>query len=138
RLEDGRRQLEKARADRARRDADDAIAQVDELQRQQREVQRNVRELPVQGPERRDRIERLRERKDQMNETVQNLERQLDGAASSARADERLPLCSRTASATAASPAAVVAPTNALALSSAGIRAARLGRGTVGSRSARR
>ncbi len=88
RLEEARRSLEESRADRARRDAEDAIAQVEELQRQQRDVQGDVRDLPVErGPERQDGIERLRERKNQMNEVVQDLERQLDGAASSGRED---------------------------------------------------
>ena len=87
-LEDARRELEEARSDRARRDAEDAIAQVEELQQQQRDVQRDVRELPVErGPERQSQIDRLRERKDQMNEVVENLERQLDAAASNGRAD---------------------------------------------------
>ena len=87
-LEDARRQLEDARSDRARRDAEEAIADVEELQRQQRDVQRDVRELPTdRGPERQAEIDRLRERKDQMNEVVQDLERRLDGAASAGRAD---------------------------------------------------
>ncbi|MDA1104426.1 MAG: hypothetical protein O2956_12630, partial [Gemmatimonadetes bacterium] len=87
-LEEARRQLEEARSDRARRDAEDAIAQVDELRRQQRDVQRDVRELPTdRSPERQAEIDRLRERKDQMHGAVQDLERQLDAAASSGRAD---------------------------------------------------
>jgi hypothetical protein len=87
-LEDARRELEEARSDRARRDAEDAIAQVEDLQQQQRDVQRDVRELPVErSPERQAQIDRLRERKDQMNEVVENLERQLDAAAGNGRAD---------------------------------------------------
>lgn len=88
RLEDARRRLEQDRADRTRRDAEDALEQVEELQAQQREVQRDVRGLPTEnGPERQSEIARLRERKDQMNDVVQNLERQLDAAASGGRAD---------------------------------------------------
>jgi len=88
RLEDARRQLQDARSERARRDAEDAIADVEELQRQQREVQRDVRELPRErGPERQAEIDRLRERKDQMHEAVQNLERRLDEASQSAGRD---------------------------------------------------
>ena len=88
RLDEARRRLEQNRADRARRDAEDALGQVEELQEQQRDVQRDVRELPTErGPERQAEIAQLRERKDQMNEVVQNLERQLDAAASSGRAD---------------------------------------------------
>ena len=88
RLEAARRQLQDARADRARRDAEDAIRDVEQLQEQQRQVQRDVRELPRErGPERQAEIDRLRERKEQMNEVVQDLERRLDGAASSGRAD---------------------------------------------------
>jgi hypothetical protein len=87
RLEDVRRQLEEARSDRARRDADEAIQQVAELQRQQREVQRDVRGLPTSGAERAEAIDRLRERKNQMTETVQELERNLDQAAANSRAD---------------------------------------------------
>jgi hypothetical protein len=88
RLAEARRRLEEARSGRARRDAEDAIEQVEELQRQQREVQRAVRQLPTERtPERQAEIDRLRERKDHMNEVVKNLERQLDEAASSARSD---------------------------------------------------
>ncbi len=87
RLEDVRRQLEEARADRALRDAENAIERVEELQRQQREVQREVRGLPATGAERAETINRLRERKDQMTETVKDLERELDQAASNSRAD---------------------------------------------------
>ena len=87
RLEDVRRQLEEARADRALRDAENAIERVAELQRQQREVQRDVRGLPATGAERRETIDQLRERKDQMHETVQDLERELDQAAANSRAD---------------------------------------------------
>jgi hypothetical protein len=94
RLEDVRRQLEEARADRAQRDAQDAIERVEELQQQQREVQREVRELPATGAERTETIDRLRERKDQMTETVQQLERELDQAASNSRADN--PAAART------------------------------------------
>ena len=94
RLEDVRRQLEEARADRARRDAQDAIERAELLQQQQREVQREVRELPATGTERTETIDRLRERKDQMTETVQQLERELDQAASNSRADN--PAAART------------------------------------------
>ncbi len=87
RLDDVRRQPEEARSDRARRDADEAIQQVAELQRQQREVQRDVRGLPTSGAERAEAIDRLRERKNQMTETVQELERNLDQAAANSRAD---------------------------------------------------
>ena len=88
RLEEARSRLEEARSGRARRDAEDAIEQVEELQQQQREVQRAVRQLPTERtPERQAEIDRLRERKDHMNEVVKNLERQLDEAASSARSD---------------------------------------------------
>ena len=86
-LEDARRRLEDARSDRARRDADTALQQVEELQRQQRDVQRDVRELPERGPERSEQIQQLRERKNQMTEAVQNLERELDQAASNGQAD---------------------------------------------------
>ncbi|MCH7532982.1 MAG: DUF4175 family protein [Gemmatimonadetes bacterium] len=87
RLEDVRRQLEEARADRARRDAENAIERVEELQRQQREVQREVRGLPATGAERAETINRLRERKDQMTETLEDLERELHQAAANSRAD---------------------------------------------------
>ena len=88
RLEEARRRLEQARSERARRDAEDAIAQVEELQRQQRDVQRQVRDLPAeQSSARQQQIEDLRERKNQMNDAVTNLERQLDNAASAGRAD---------------------------------------------------
>jgi hypothetical protein len=87
RLEDVSRQLEEARSDRARRDADEAIQQVAELQRQQREVQGDVRGLPTSGAERAEAIDRLRERKNQMTETVQELERNLDQAAANSRAE---------------------------------------------------
>ena len=87
-LEDARRQLENARSERARRDAEEAIDEVEELQRQQRDVQRAVRELPRErGPERQAEIDRLRERKDQMHEVVQDLERRLDEASRSAGRD---------------------------------------------------
>ncbi|MGY8778276.1 MAG: hypothetical protein ACKVIN_09150, partial [Longimicrobiales bacterium] len=87
-LEEARRELQQARSDRARRDAEDAIADVEELQQQQREVQRDVRDLPTErGPERQAEIDRLRERKEQMNDVVQDLEQRLDGAASSGQAD---------------------------------------------------
>jgi len=94
RLEDVRQQLEEERADRARRDAQDAIQKVAELQQQQREVQREVRELPASGAERTETIGQLRERKDQMTEAVQDLERELDQAASNSRADN--PAAART------------------------------------------
>ena len=88
RLEDARRELQDARSERARRDAEEAIADVEELQRQQREVQRDVRELPRErGPERQGEIDRLRDRKNQMHEVVQNLERRLDEASRSAGRD---------------------------------------------------
>jgi hypothetical protein len=88
RLEDARRQLEDTRQDRALRDADAALQQVEELQRQQRDVISDVRELPLErGAERSQQLEQLRERKDQMHEAVQNLERDLDRSASTARAD---------------------------------------------------
>ena len=87
-LEEARRELQQARSGRARRDAEDAIADVEELQQQQREVQRDVRDLPTErGPERQAEIGRLRERKEQMNDVVQDLEQRLDGAASSGQAD---------------------------------------------------
>ena len=88
RLEEARRRLEQAQEDRARRDAEQALRQVDELSRQQRDVQRDVRDLPGSGQERAQEIERLRERKDQMTEAVANLERELDRAASVARAEQ--------------------------------------------------
>ena len=88
RLEEARRRLEQAREDRARRDAEQALRQVDELARQQRDVQRDVRDLPGSGQERAQEIARLRERKDQMTEAVSNLERELDRAASVARAEQ--------------------------------------------------
>ena len=87
-LEEARRRLQNAQEDRARRDAEAALRQVDELARQQREVQRDVRDLPREGAERAAEIERLRERKDQMTEAVQGLERELDRAASVARAEQ--------------------------------------------------
>ena len=87
RLEDARRRLEDARAGRTARSADEALRQVEELTRQQREVQREVRELPASPTARRESVERLRERKDQMTEAVQELERELDDAAAEARAD---------------------------------------------------
>jgi hypothetical protein len=87
RLEDARRELEDARSERARRDAEDAIQRVDELQQQQREVQRRVRELPTSGEERTETINQLRERKDQMTQAVQDLERELDQSAAGSRAD---------------------------------------------------
>ena len=87
RLEDARRELEDARSERARRDAEDAIQRVDELQQQQREVQRRVRELPTSGEERTATINQLRERKDQMTQAVQDLERELDQSAAGSRAD---------------------------------------------------
>ncbi|GMV05757.1 MAG: hypothetical protein AMXMBFR53_20340 [Gemmatimonadota bacterium] len=88
RLEEARRRLQQAQQDRARRDAESALRQVDELARQQREVQRDVRELPQGGQARADEIDRLRERKDQMTEAVQGLERELDRAASVARGEQ--------------------------------------------------
>lgn len=87
RLEDARESLEDSRAGRAGRDAQDALRRVDELQRQQREVQGDVRELPASGPDRRDAIDQLRERKNQMTEAVSQLEQDLDRAASSAQAE---------------------------------------------------
>jgi hypothetical protein len=83
RLEDARRQLEEQRAGRAGRDAQEALRRVDELQRQQRDVQQEVRNIPEAGPARREAIDRLRERKNQMTETVRQLEQDLDQAASS-------------------------------------------------------
>lgn len=88
RLEEARRRLQQAQQDRARRDAESALRQVDELARQQREVQRDVRDLPTQGPDRAEEIARLRERKDQMTEAVQGLERELDRSASVARSEQ--------------------------------------------------
>lgn len=88
RLEEARRRLRQAREERPRRDAEEALRQVDELTRQQREVQRDVRQLPESGPSRATEIARLRERKDQMTEAVQGLERELDRAASVARAEQ--------------------------------------------------
>ena len=88
RLEEAQRRLEEAQQDRARRDAEEALRQVDELAQQQRDVQRDVRELPRTGPERSQEIARLRERKDQMTGAVADLERELDRAASVARAEQ--------------------------------------------------
>ncbi|HSM61668.1 MAG TPA: DUF4175 family protein [Longimicrobiales bacterium] len=88
RLEEARRRLRDNREDRARRDAENALRQVDELARQQRDVQREVRDLPGSGSERAQRIQRLRERKDQMTEAVQELERELDRASSVARGEQ--------------------------------------------------
>ncbi|HSG09203.1 MAG TPA: DUF4175 family protein [Longimicrobiales bacterium] len=88
RLEEARRRLEQAQEDRARRDAEQALRQVDELARQQRDVQRDVRDLPSGGQERAQEIARLRERKDQMTDAVADLERELDRAASVARAEQ--------------------------------------------------
>ena len=87
RLDDARRSLEEKRAGRAGRDAQEALRQVDELQRQQRDVQADVRELPSGGQGRRDAIDRLRERKDQMTEAVRQLEQELDQAASAGQAE---------------------------------------------------
>ncbi|MEQ9398861.1 MAG: DUF4175 family protein [Longimicrobiales bacterium] len=87
RLEEARRRLQDNREDRARRDAEDALRQVADLTRQQRDVQRDVRELPASGQERADQLRQLIERKNQMTEAVQNLERQLDRAARDAQAD---------------------------------------------------
>jgi uncharacterized coiled-coil DUF342 family protein len=87
RLEDARRSLQDTRAGRAGRDAQEALRQVDELQRQQRDVQRGVRELPTGGQDRRDAIDRLRERKNQMTEAVRQLEQELDQAASAGQAE---------------------------------------------------
>ncbi len=87
-LEEATRRLRQAQEDRARRDADEALRQVDELARQQRKVQRDVRELPEEGAARSREIDRLRERKDQMTEAVAGLERELDRAASVARAEQ--------------------------------------------------
>jgi chemotaxis protein histidine kinase CheA len=87
RLEDARRDLREARSERARRDAEEAIERVAELQQQQRDVQRRVREMPTSGQERTETINQLRERKDQMTEAVQALERELDQSASGSRAD---------------------------------------------------
>ena len=88
RLEEAQRQLEEARSERAQRDAEAAMEQVAELQRQQREMVGDVRSLPTErGLQRTQEIEQLREQKDQMHEAVQNLERELDRAASSGRAD---------------------------------------------------
>jgi len=87
-LEDARRALQQARSDRARRDAEDAIDDVEELQRQQREMQRDVRQIPTErGPERQAEIGRLRDRKEQMTDVVEDLERRLDDAASGGQTD---------------------------------------------------
>jgi Domain of unknown function (DUF4175) len=87
-LEDARRALQDARADRARRDAEDAIADVEELQGQQRNMQRDVRGIPTErGPERQTEIERLRDRKEQMVDAVEDLERRMDSASGSVQAD---------------------------------------------------
>lgn len=88
RLEEARRRLADARADRPRRDAEEALRQVDDLIRQQRQVEDDVRELPDGGQERTDELARLRERKNQMTEAVQSLERELDRAAQGARGDQ--------------------------------------------------
>ncbi|MDZ7780996.1 MAG: DUF4175 family protein [Gemmatimonadota bacterium] len=85
RLEDARRSLQENRAGRAGRSAQEALRQVDELQRQQREVQRAVRDLPSGGEERREVVDRLRERKNQMTDAVRQLEQELDRSASSAQ-----------------------------------------------------
>ena len=87
RLSDARRSLEETRAGRAGRDAQEALRQVDELQRQQREVQQDVRALPASGPDRREAIDRLRDRKNQMTEAVRDLEQELDRAASATQAE---------------------------------------------------
>jgi hypothetical protein len=88
RLEEAQRRLQRAQDDRARREAEEALARVDELARQQREVQRDVRELPQGGQERSDRLDLLRERKDQMTEAVSEIERELDRASSVARGEQ--------------------------------------------------
>jgi hypothetical protein len=88
RLEDARRQLEERRQDRARRDTEAAIQEVDQLQQQQRDVVNDVRELPAErNTARSQQVRQLQERKEQMNDAVANLERELDRAASGARAD---------------------------------------------------
>lgn len=83
RLDDARRALEENRAGRAGRNAQEALRQLDELQRQQRDVQRDMRELPEGGQERREVLDRLRERKNQMTDAVRQLEQELDRSASS-------------------------------------------------------
>ncbi len=62
---------------------DEAIVLVEELQRQQREMVRDVGRLAMdpRGVRSNGQIELLRERKDQMDEAVQNLERVLDRSA---------------------------------------------------------
>jgi len=90
RLEDARRSLEDTRAGRAGRDAQAALRQVDDLQRQQRDVQSGVRELPASGAERRQAIDRLRERKNQMTEAVRQLEQELDRAASAVQNENQV------------------------------------------------
>jgi cytochrome c biogenesis protein CcdA len=89
RLDEAQRRLQQAQDDRARREAEEALERVDELARQQREMQRDVRELPTdRGPERSDRIDLLRERKDQMTEAVSEVERELDRASSVASGEQ--------------------------------------------------
>jgi len=88
RLQEAQRRLRDNRENRARRDAENALRQVDELARQQRDVQNDVREMPRSGAERAQEIDRLRERKDQMTDAVQNLERELDRASQVARDEQ--------------------------------------------------
>jgi len=87
-LDEAQRRLRDNRENRARRDAENAIRQVDELARQQRDVQNDVRDMPRSGQERAREIERLRERKNQMTDAVQELERELDRASQVARGEQ--------------------------------------------------
>lgn len=88
RLEEAQRRLRDAQRDRARRDAEDALRTVEDLARQQRDVTSDVRDLPEGGAARQGAVERLQQRKDQMTDDAADLERQLDRAASVARAEQ--------------------------------------------------
>ena len=89
RLQEARRLLDKDRAGRLERDLADASRRAAELKSAQDRIASEVGGLGEAGADRRERVSRLLERKDELAQQVQGLERDLDRMARSSRGEQK-------------------------------------------------
>ncbi len=85
-LREARRLLEKSRAERPAQAAREAVDRVEQLVARQRQIRAEVSNMPVAG-DRPERMNRLAERKEAMEQEVADLERELDRASREANRD---------------------------------------------------
>lgn len=86
-LRDARRRLERERSGQLSRGAQQAMEQARRLAEEQAEIEDDVANLPLPGAERSEAVRDLSERKAEMENALQDLERQLDNLAADASSD---------------------------------------------------